>query len=225
MKLKESDLSDPLKSYLEEQGYKVNCEVGHCDMTALKDGALIVIELKLRMNLKFLYQSLQRKSLTDDVYLALPVVGSRDFPAEFRNLKTLLKRLEMGLILVRFLKTKTRVEIIQHPDSWQAPKRPKRTRQILREIHARPVEHNAAGMPGNQKKMTAYRQRAIFIARCMRGGAVFSPAALRKLGCADDTGSILRMNHYGWFTRVGRGKYSLDSAALEALNDYADTAD
>jgi hypothetical protein len=42
----ETDLSKPLQTYLAAQGYTVRCEVKHCDIVAVKDDVLIVIELK-----------------------------------------------------------------------------------------------------------------------------------------------------------------------------------
>jgi hypothetical protein len=33
----ETDLSAPVKSYLEGHGYQVNCEVKNCDIVATKD--------------------------------------------------------------------------------------------------------------------------------------------------------------------------------------------
>ncbi|MCG8528015.1 MAG: DUF2161 family putative PD-(D/E)XK-type phosphodiesterase [Opitutales bacterium] len=220
--MKEADLSQPLQRYLQDQGYKVNCEVGHCDMTAMKGDELIVIELKLKVSLKFIYQAINRKQISDSVYLALPVHGSGTMPPEFRNLKALLKRLELGLLLVRFLKTKTRVEVVMHPDQWQAPKRVKRKRQILREIEARPTEYNKAGMVGSEQKITAYRRRVIEVAREMGDGKLWSPAQLKNKGCHSDCGNMLRMNHYGWFVREERGKYRLDESGREALKQYAD---
>lgn len=213
-------MSAPLSAYLEAQGYQVNCEVGNCDMTAVKDGELIIVELKLNMSLRFLYQGLQRKQISDSIYLALPVEGSGKSPPEFKNLKALLKRLEMGLILVRFLKTKTKVEIVQHPDQWDARKRPSRKRQILREIGARGVEYNKAGMSGKIPKMTAYKKRVIQIARTMSDEETWSPSQLKKAGCCTDCGSMLRMNHYGWFTREARGKYKLHPLGKEAVSNY-----
>ena len=218
---KESDLSAPLRTYLESQGYQVNCEVNHCDMTATRGEEIVVIELKLRMSLRFLYQGLHRKLITDSVYLALPVEGGSATPPEFRNLKSLLKRLEMGLILVRFLKTKTKVEIIQHPDTWHTPKRPSRQRAILREIRARGTEYNLAGVSGSETKITAYRKRVLKIASLMSDGNTSTPANLRKLGCDASTGQILRQNHYGWFIREGRGLYCLSEAGRSALTNYA----
>jgi len=217
---KESDLSAPLQAYLEAQGYQVNCEVNHCDMTATKGDEMLVIELKLRMSLRFLYQCLNRKLITDSVYLALPVEGGYATPPEFKNLKSLLKRLEMGLILVRFLKTKTKVEIIQHPDTWQAPRRPSRQRAIVREIQARGTEYNIAGVSGRETKITAYRKKVLKIASHMTDGNLWSPVDLRKLNCDAATGQILRQNHYGWFVREGRGKYRLAEAGREALKNY-----
>lgn len=218
--MKETDMSAPLQAYLEAQGFKVNCEVGHCDMTALKGDDLIIIELKLRMSLRFLYQVLQRKQITDSVYLCLPVQGSTAYPPEFRNLKSLLKRMEMGLILIRFLKTKTRVEMIQHPDQWESPKRKTRKHRIIREIDARSIEYNKAGELGKTPKITAYRKRVILLARMMSNGETWSPAALKKAGCHQDCGAMLRMNHYGWFVREDRGKYKLDCVGFEALDTY-----
>ena len=217
---KESDMSAPLTHYLEIQGYRVNCEVKHCDMTAIRGDEIVVIELKLAMSLRFLYQSLLRKHITDSVYLALPVEGGSAFPPEFRNLKSLLKRLEMGLILVRFLKTKIKVEVVQHPDMWEAPKRPGKARSILREIHAREIEYNLAGTPGQHRKMTAYRQRVLKIATAMSDGNIWTPAQLRQCGCDASTSQILRMNHYGWFIREERGKYRLGATGRDALTDY-----
>ena len=217
---KESDLSAPLKNYLESQGYQVNCEVNHCDMTATKGDEILVIELKLRMSLRFLYQCLNRKIITDSVYLALPVEGGAATPPEFKNLKSLLKRLEMGLILVRFLKTKTKVEILQQPDSWQAPRRPSRHRAILREIQARGTEYNVAGISGRDIKITAYRKKVLKIAGHMTDGKLWSPADLRKLDCDAATGQILRQNHYGWFVREERGRYRITDAGQQAFRNY-----
>lgn len=213
-------MSPPLRQYLESQGYQVNCEVNHCDMTAVKGEDVLIIELKLRMSLRFLYQCLNRTRITDSVYLALPVSGGQEMPPEFAHLKSLLKRLEMGLILVRFLKTKTRVDVIQHPDQWEPIKRPGKRRSILREVNARSNEFNLAGSVGNQPKITAYRERALEIASCMEDGMIWTPVQLRKIGCDESVSQILRMNHYGWFIREDRGKYRLDSGGLEALKTW-----
>ena len=44
--LRESDLYGPVRDYLEGLGYEVKGEVRDCDINALRDGELIVVELK-----------------------------------------------------------------------------------------------------------------------------------------------------------------------------------
>ena len=43
---KETDLYEPIRAFLEEEGYQVQAEVKHCDIAAEKDGRLVVVELK-----------------------------------------------------------------------------------------------------------------------------------------------------------------------------------
>ena len=44
--LREKDLYGPVRDYLENLGYQVKGEVKDCDIAALRDGELIVVELK-----------------------------------------------------------------------------------------------------------------------------------------------------------------------------------
>ena len=64
---KETDLYEPIRAFLEEEGYQVQAEVKHCDIVAEKDGRLVVVELKRAFGLKLVYQGLERQSLTDEV--------------------------------------------------------------------------------------------------------------------------------------------------------------
>ena len=43
---KETDLYEPIRAFLEEEGYQVQAEVKHCDIAAEKNGRLVVVELK-----------------------------------------------------------------------------------------------------------------------------------------------------------------------------------
>ena len=67
---KETDLYEPIRAFLEEEGYQVQAEVKHCDIAAEKDGRLVVVELKRTFGLKLVYQGLERQSLTDEVFAA-----------------------------------------------------------------------------------------------------------------------------------------------------------
>ena len=71
--MKESDLYQPLKRYLETQGYEVKGEIQNCDVMAIReDEPPLVVELKLNFNLQVILQSVERLGLTSNVYIGVP---------------------------------------------------------------------------------------------------------------------------------------------------------
>lgn len=72
-KLRESDLYGPVRDYLAGLGYEVKGEVKDCDVTAMRDGELIVVELKKGFTLELVYQALDRQRVADGVYVAVPL--------------------------------------------------------------------------------------------------------------------------------------------------------
>ena len=222
--LRETDLFLPIRDYLIAQGYEVNAEVKNCDITAVKGGELVIIEMKTHFNATLLIQAADRQRIADAVYIALP------HPADFRRQKNwrgmchLLKRLEMGLILVHFLKSGPRVEISFHPLQQSERKNKKKRSTILREIHDRSAEYNIGGT-GGESIVTSYREAAIEIAYLLDTYGHHSPAELRKRGTGRRTQSILSNNFYGWFERVERGVYKLHSDGKKAIGNYPEIVD
>lgn len=220
-KLLESDLYGPIRDHLIEQGYTVRSEVRDCDIVATKDDDLIVVELKLALNLILLYQATQRQKLTDSVYVAFPRPAKMGRGSRWKAAKHLIRRLELGLILVSFTTKKPRVEVVFHP--IEAPKRKnKRARKaVIREIEGRSVDKNRGGST-RRKILTAYREEAIRIAVILDAKGDASPKELRALGTGTKTQSILYNNVYGWFERVDRGVYGLRPSGRTALEEYPD---
>jgi len=218
---KESELSVPVEKWLKARGYQVNHEVQNCDMTAMKEDELILLELKLRFSLTLVYQALERKALSPSVYIVIPLKGSKNVPPQYRRMKMLLQRLQIGLMLVRYMRSSVRVEIVLHPREYQPRKRIKRKEALLREIHNRYGEFNRGGQSTTERRITAYRQQALQAAWLLQKGTA-SPAQLRRQGCSDRVQTILSQNHYGWFDRVERGVYCLNSAGEEGLKAYGD---
>ena len=68
----EEDLYDPVKDFLLQKGYKVNGEVKDCDVTAMKDESLIVVELKKNLSVTLISQAVKRQKVADSVYIAIP---------------------------------------------------------------------------------------------------------------------------------------------------------
>ena len=217
--LKESDLYEPIRIYLEHQEYRVNAEVRDCDMTATRGDELVIIELKTRFNATLLIQAVERQKSADAVYVALPYPKDVKQLRNWRGMCHLLKRLEIGLILVHFLKSGTRVEIAFHPMPYTKRRNYKRRNSIIREIHERSGEYNTGGSNG-KRLVTSYREEAIHIAYILSKHTNLSPAELKKLGTGARTQSILAKNFYGWFDRIERGRYRLHPHGKAALSEY-----
>jgi hypothetical protein len=72
--MKESDLFKPIASLLKSQGFIVQGEIKNLDVVAVKDNMTIAVEMKLTINLKLIYQVVDRLKLVDLVYLAVPLI-------------------------------------------------------------------------------------------------------------------------------------------------------
>ncbi len=95
---RETDLYQPIRDYLIENGYTVRSEVINCDITAVKDDDLIVIELKRSANIELLIQATERQRITDSVYVAIPTPKTKG--SRWRGIKRVLRMLEVGLMVV-----------------------------------------------------------------------------------------------------------------------------
>lgn len=218
--MKETELSEPLSLWLTKQGYTVSCEVKNCDIVARKKDELVIIELKTRFSLDLVYQAVNRKTMTESVYVAVPVLPGKNTIPKLKEVKKLLFRLEVGLILVRFLKTKTRVEIVLHPGKFNPRKASKKRNSIIREIDGRYSEFNKAGSATKDQRISSYKQQALVCAWLLDRNGNMSPKSIVKSGGGVKTQAILSGNIYGWFDKISRGLYCLNTAGKEALKNY-----
>ena len=202
----ETELSAPVKAYLEFHGYQVNCEVKDCDIVATRGDDLIIVELKTSVNLTLLVQATKRQSISDSVYVAVPAPTKRN--RQWRGTLTVLKRLEIGLLLVEEGAMGMAVSKQFDPIPYQRKKNTRSRRALLTEVADRSGDYNVGGST-KTTLMTAYRENAILIACCLSKLGPSSPKSLRNLGTGDKTTSILSANHYGWFQRVEKGVYEL----------------
>ncbi len=220
--MKESELFLPLKNYLQGQGYSVYSEVKHCDLVASMDDELVVIELKTRMSLKLVMQAVRRQESADSVYVALPLSGAKTYPSDYRSLKALLRRLGIGLIFVRSIRSGTRIEVAFHPGDEQRRSRPSMRRAIVREIDGRYAEFNKAGEPVVIEKISAYKQLALLALSHTAAAGEVSPQNLVRTGLPEKVRDVLYRNVYGWFEHFSRGKYGTSAAGRLALERYSD---
>ncbi len=226
-KLRETDLYGPVHDYLEGLGYQVQGEVNGCDLVAIMGDELVVVELKTSFNLKLLSQAVKRQRVADSVYVAIPNPKGGARTAGWRDMCMLLRRLELGLITVAPNRKDGQVEVHFHPNTFDRLKSLRTNKKvrhhIIKESLNRSGQYNTGGA-NKTKLITAYREQAVHVACCMMKYGDMSPSQLRKLGASAKAPNILRDNHYGWFTKVSRGIYSLNDCAREFLDGYPELA-
>ncbi len=214
--MRETDLYPPVKAYLEAQGYEVKAEIGACDLMARRgDEPPVIVELKTSFSLALVLQGVARQALFEHVYLAVPLKKSGWGP-RYRDVLALCRRLGLGLLAVR-IDAGAAVEAHLDPGPYQPRRNTARAGRLLREFDRRVGDPNLGGST-RVKRMTAYRQDAIRLARALADGPQ-KPATLAKSLTIPRAGDMLRDDHYGWFERVGRGLYALTPQGRAALAD------
>ncbi len=221
---READLYEPVAEYLRARGYTVRGEIRGVDIVACRDDAVVAVELKRRLTLDLVLQAVERQRTADSVYVALPAASEGPAFRNYRRVVGLLKRLELGLMLVHFRPYGTQTEVRFHPAPWRRRSSRRERRNIIREFDGRTGDRNTGGST-RTPVVTAYRESAVFVACALDRVGVATPAALRRLGTGDRTQSILSRNYYGWFRRIGRGRYALDEAGRSALSEYRELSD
>lgn len=217
--LKEIDIAKPVEQFFEDLGYIVRSEVKGCDITATKNDKLLVIECKKSASLKLIYQAVDRQEFCDNVYIAIPLVHGKKIPNR-KDLSKLLKRLEIGFIIVTFLKTKTNVEVVFDPKEHKKKHKLKHKASVLKEISERSANYNVGGSV-RTKIMTAYKEHSLEIAALLKEHGSMSTPKLKELGASSKTYTILYKNYYGWFFKdIGCGVYGVTQKGLAAINNY-----
>lgn len=223
-KILEVDLFKPVSDFLIEQGYTVRSEVKDCDITAVKDEELVIVELKRNLSVDLLAQAVKRQKSADIVYMAVPKPKKLKSNSKWNDIIHLVRRLELGLILVSFKGEKGIVEIAVHPALFdrEASKRgnKKKREGIIKEVKSRYIDANVGGST-RTKLVTAYKENAIFVACCLEKYGPMSPKQLKVSGTdKKQTYSVLRGNHYGWFEKIEKGIYSITDVGKNALLEH-----
>lgn len=224
---KETDLYLPVREAWIKAGYEVRAEVDDCDIVACRDDIWVVIELKLRLNLDVILQAADRQRRADEVWIAIPRNRQPLDRARWRRLIHLLRRLELGLMMVDLKRDPAEVQIILQAEPFDRERSRQRYRRrqarMRSEFSARHGDRNTGGSTG-RPLMTRYREQALLIAALLHQKGSSSPAKLRQSGSGDQTQRILYDNHYHWFERISRGVYGLTADGAAALKQHADLA-
>jgi len=224
-KLQEMDLYKPIQTIFAREDYEVYGEVKDCDMVAVKGEELVVVELKLTLSVDLLIQAAKRQRLTDKVYIAIPKPKHRLTSRRWADKCHLIRRMELGLILVSSPLKRPKAEVIFHPSTFDRRRSmgqsKVRREAVLKEINGRSADFNVGGS-NRTKIMTAYKENCIQIACYLKEFGPLSPKALLQMGTGDKTSSILVKNYYGWFDRIKRGTYVISEKGIKEINEYPD---
>ena len=214
----ETELYQPVKEHLERCGFTVKGEVEGCDLVAVRDGRLVVVELKQSVNLTAILQCIDRKKLTDDVYLAVRAPSRRPGRRWFEVIR-LCRMLSIGLIAVSIGRRGGAVEVFCEPGPYKPKADAKRRGRLLSEFERRSGDHNVGGST-KRPLVTAYREESLRVAAFLGEAGQAAVRAVRAGTGVERAGDILQDNYYRWFERVSRGVYRLSPEGERALHDY-----
>lgn len=220
-KIYETNLFEPVKEYLESFGYTINAEVKDCDVTAVKDDEIVIVELKKIMNLSLVYQVIERKKITHFVYAAIPIEEMKK--KDFKKFLNLMKTLEVGLMLVNLNSKINKIKILNYPKIVERRKNNKKRAILISEIEKRSGNFNIGGST-RKTIVTAYREEVLLIA-CILFEKPLSIKEIKEKSENTKTSSILNKNYYNWFEKVERGIYKLNENGYEAIKTYKDITD
>ncbi len=225
-KIQETDLFYPVKELLIKNDFKVCSEIEHCDIAAMKDEELLIVELKTNLTMNLILQAVKRQKLTDNVYLGIPQIKLMS-TKKWKDMSLLIKRLGLGLMVIH-LNDEPYAEIIIEPSLYDIVKsqnQAKRKRKkLIREFNGRSFDMNVGGST-RKKIMTSYKEQSLYIASCLQLLGPLSPKKLTSLGAPlKKTYSILSKNYNHWFYRVKTGIYDISEEGIHALSLYSEIA-
>jgi hypothetical protein len=218
---REEELYQPVKAFLEGQGFAVKAEVRGCDLVARRgDEPPVIVELKKAFNLALLLQGVDRLAVSEQVYLAFAAPArAAGWRRDRRTILKLCRRLGLGVLLVH--PEKALVEPLADPLPYQPRPNRKRRGLLLKEFAHRVGDPNTGGQT-RRAIVTVYRQNALRCAALLhREGPTKAASVAAATGVAT-AAAMMRQDVYGWFQRVERGIYSLSPKGPEALALFAD---
>jgi len=214
-KIYEKDLYEPIKIYFENEGYIVNSEVKDCDIVLSKEDDLIIIEMKKAISLQLVYQAIERKKITNHVYVA--ILYSEREKKTFTKFANLMKIIDVGIILVNLDAIVNYIYIVAYPAKI-IQKNNKKTFELIDEIENRSGNYNVSGV-NHIKLFTAYKEEALFIA-CILFNRPLKLKEIKNKISSSKVDTILSKNYYNWFKKIERGVYGITDTGIIDIEKY-----
>lgn len=202
--MKETDLFIPVRTLLMSMGYDVQGEIGAADVFAKHESSLIIVELKLQVTLKLIYQAIERQKITPYVYIAIPNTIYINHLKNNPQFHELMKLLKLGLIIV---KQKDATIIIEPNASYAIKPKAQKRRLMEKEFDNRDQHLTLGGT--KEKRMTHYREQVIEVAKALYSLHEASAKTLKAYTQIEKTTDILNDNYDGLFIKKEKGLYVL----------------
>lgn len=219
----ETELYQPIKYLLENEGYHIKAEIGNIDIFGTKNDFSIAVELKTTISLKLIYQAVDRLNAASFVYIAVPQTAIVAHKKQMKYLRVLLKKLNIGLISVDHQKASILIENPFKESSLKNSRTSKKKEKLIKEFNTRENHQNVGGT--KEKRITAYKEKAIKVAFMLQKMKTASPKELKSYTGIEETPSILQKNYDKWFIKIERGIYQLTSKGEQALLKYLEVLD
>ena len=215
--MKETDLYQPLKDFLVNQGYEVKSEIKGCDVVAIRNAEeAVIIELKLALNIAVVLQAVERLSMTSKVYIGVPKQTPL-LKSQGKRVNKLLRMLGVGLITIETSNSRDNVEVLIDPSDYQPRKSKFRSERLLGEFAKRVGDPNRGGSETKKGILTAYRQRALAIAGFIQSQGPSKASVVAQALKDDKARDLLYRNVYGWFDRIAVGIYDVSPRGRKAI--------
>lgn len=178
------------------------------------EGDPVIVELKTGFTLSLFHQAINRQSMTDLVYIAVPRKTGKAAVTSIRKNKMLCRRLGIGLITVRL--ADGRVDVHCDPGPFKPRKIKARKTKLIAEFETRHGDPNSGGMT-SEGMMTSYRQGALRCAKVLHDEGACKASYVAKMAGFEKARNLMAANHYGWFEKIDRGIYGLSPEGAKAL--------
>ena len=183
------------------------------------DDEPIIIELKTGFSLTLFHQAINRQSMSDNVYVAVPRKSGKAALTALRRNKMLCRRLRLGLITVKL--SDGHVVVHCEPKPFTPRKIKAKKTKLLSEFDKRHGDPNKGGMTSSGQ-MTSYRQGALRCAKVLHDEGACKASYVAKMAGVEKARNLMAANHYGWFEKIDRGVYGLTPMGASALVENAE---
>ena len=183
------------------------------------DDEPIIIELKTGFSLTLFHQAINRQSMSDNVYVAVPRKSGKAALTALRRNKMLCRRLRLGLITVKL--SDGHVVVHCEPKPFTPRKIKAKKTKLLSEFNKRHGDPNKGGMTSSGQ-MTSYRQGALRCAKVLHDEGACKASYVAKMAGVEKARNLMADNHYGWFEKIDRGVYGLTPMGASALVENAE---